>query len=291
MRLGLALFDALDYKKDSNEELLISAELENLIAKITLEETDANIAFTIDEIYDICCSRKASRNEDKTDESNTSICRTLVIETIELSTFLQTIYDGTQAREKMFNSNSNKRQDCTDSLDKLGKDEPLKMHLAQWAKLYLQVLEEFKNGKRKLRKVDFTKVKSTSQLNELDGNVSAHTLIMEYIRSRPALMPANNRKLGPLKPSPQSLIDQINDQIRKQDFKLRPVHLDPRDTMYSPLVGRVVENGVESDDKAQLCNLENNNSPMIRRKLIKADIDSFMDDNDYSDVKRYSSLF
>lgn len=50
MRLGLALFDALDYNKDSNEELLISTELENLIAKITLEEADGSHAFTIDEI-------------------------------------------------------------------------------------------------------------------------------------------------------------------------------------------------------------------------------------------------
>ena len=54
MRLGLALFDALDYKKDSNEELLISTELENLIGEITLDEADGNIAFTIDEIYDVC---------------------------------------------------------------------------------------------------------------------------------------------------------------------------------------------------------------------------------------------
>lgn len=54
MRLGLALFDALDYNKDSNEELLISSDLENLIAKITLEEADGNIAFTIKEIYDVC---------------------------------------------------------------------------------------------------------------------------------------------------------------------------------------------------------------------------------------------
>ena len=53
MRLGLALFDALDYNKDSNEELLISSELENLIAKITLEEADASIAFTIDEIDNV----------------------------------------------------------------------------------------------------------------------------------------------------------------------------------------------------------------------------------------------
>lgn len=53
MRLGLALFDALDYNKDSNEELLISSELENLIAKITLEDADGSVAFTIDEIEEV----------------------------------------------------------------------------------------------------------------------------------------------------------------------------------------------------------------------------------------------
>lgn len=47
----------------------------------------------------ICRSRKASQCEDKTDEYYTSICKTLVIETIELSTFLQTIYEGTQVGE------------------------------------------------------------------------------------------------------------------------------------------------------------------------------------------------
>lgn len=54
MKLGLALFNALDYKKDSNEELLISNELENLIGKITLE-LDDNISFnfTIDQVYEV----------------------------------------------------------------------------------------------------------------------------------------------------------------------------------------------------------------------------------------------
>ena len=50
MRLGLALFNALDYNKNGNEELLISSEFENLIAKIILEEADGSIALTIDEI-------------------------------------------------------------------------------------------------------------------------------------------------------------------------------------------------------------------------------------------------
>lgn len=187
----------------------------------------------------------------------------------------------------MCTNKSNKPNDCTDSLDQLSNDEPLKLHLAQWARLWMQVLEEFRNGKRKLRKVETPAKNTTNQFSHLD-RTNAHALIMEYIRSRPALMPANNRKLGPLKPSPQSLIEQIHDQIRKQDVKLKPVQWDPRNTLFAPVVGRVLENG-ELFDKQQLCNSENS-SPMIRKKLIKADIDSFMDD-DFSGVRKYSSLF
>lgn len=155
------------------------------------------------------------------------------------------------------------------------------------------VLDEFRNGKRKLRKVEQTDKldkldKNTNGLNTLD-RTNAHALIMEYIRSRPALMPANNRKLKPSsKPSSQSLIEQIHESIRKQDVKLKPVHLNPRNSLFAPVVGRVVEN---SEIKLE-CNSENS-SPMIRRKLIKADIDYIDWDNDDLGGRniKYSSLF
>lgn len=187
-------------------------------------------------------------------------------------------------REKLYQNNSNK-QDCTDSLELLSKDEPLKLHLAQWAKLWMQVLDEFRNGKRKLKKVE-TKTQTNNSVSNLD-RMNAHNLIMEYIRSRPALMPANNRKLGPLKPSPQSLIEQIHESIRKQDVKLKPVHLNPRNTLFAPIVGHVVDR--DRLDKIE-CSSENN-SPILRRKLIKADIDFVdWDDSDFNQI-RYSSLF
>lgn len=215
-------------------------------------------------------------------------------------------------REKMNQTkSSNKRQDCTDGL-KLDNDEPLKLHLAQWAKLWMQVLDEFRNGKRKLRKVETTNpIESASaaaaatngspagreaagkpavtSVGNLSG-MNAHNLIMEYIRSRPALMPASNRKLGPVKPLEQSLIEQLHAAIRRQEVKLKPTSLNPRNALFRPLVGRIVErSATATEDERSLCN-STDSSPAIRRKLIKADIDFI--DWDHEDCgMKYSSLF
>lgn len=198
-------------------------------------------------------------------------------------------------------NSSNKRQDCTDGL-KLGHDEPLKMHLAQWAKLWMQVLDEFRNGKRKLRKVETTS--STTSTDAVNGTapvgkapsvgnlsrMNAHNLIMEYIRSRPALMPASNRKLGPVKPLEQSLIERLHDAIRRREVKLKPTSRNLRNALYTPLVGRVVDRSAAApDEEKSLCDSEDS-SPMIRRKLIKADIDYIDWDQDDRGMK-YSSLF
>ena len=182
------------------------------------------------------------------------------------------------------NKNNSKNKDCLDSLE-LNKDEPInKLALKEWARLWMQVLDEFRNGKHKLKKVE-TKAQTSNTISSNLGRMNAHNLIMEYIRSRPALMPANNRKLGPLKPSSQSFIEQIHESILKQDTKLKPVNMNPR--LFLPVVGRVVD----SEFVRQQCNSEES-SPMIRRKLIKADIDSYSDwDDSFTGVNKYSSHF
>ena len=158
----------------------------------------------------------------------------------------------------------------------------------------MQVLDEFRNGKRKLRKVETVNPTETNGAPVSKapsvGNLSrmnAHNLIMEYIRSRPALMPAGNRKLGPVKPLEQSLIERLHEAIRRQDVKLKPTARNPRNALFTPLVGRVVERSAE--DERSLCD-STDSSPAIRRKLIKADIDFIDWDHEDCGIK-YSSLF
>lgn len=113
--------------------------------------------------------------------------------------------------------------------------------LANWAKLWMQVLQELRSGHRHLRPVT-PKVKRDEN-NESSHQTKAHELILHYIRSRPALMPVQKRKLGPpLRPPTRSLLDQLHECIRKGNIKLRPVQVTERDNQFSPLLGRVCDN-------------------------------------------------
>lgn len=103
MTFGLTIFDALDYKIASDEELSISSPLESLLERLTLEIEDleeyeasslSSDNVNLNAIYDICCSRLSDRSVAPKHYGN--ICKALVTETLELSMFLRTVYEGTK---------------------------------------------------------------------------------------------------------------------------------------------------------------------------------------------------
>ncbi|OTF75714.1 hypothetical protein BLA29_006317, partial [Euroglyphus maynei] len=115
----------------------------------------------------------------------------------------------------------------------------------------------------------------------------AHELILDFIRSRPPLVPVSNRVLRPAPPKQVTLYEKLMESIRRE-HKLRPTPKPLKTYSFSANVtpSRYSEN--ENDEKTTPTNNETNGKlcPKNRRKkLIKADIklDLFFDDenNDY----------
>lgn len=207
-----------------------------------------------------------------------------------------------QIREKLFSDacskgTSNYLSRFDDSFDSSTSGEMHRLPLADWAKLWLHVLQELRAGRRNLRPVgDRIKDKDFIENQSNSDQSKAHELILRYIRSRPALMPVQQRKLGPpLRPTSRSLLDQLHESIRQRNVKLRPVQIEPRTNDYAPVVGRVCD--VPKSNRVPLQSSNSlESSPMVqKKKLIKPDIswDFDLDDDDMYIMgeKRYSSMF
>ena len=184
-----------------------------------------------------------------------------------------------------------------DSFDASTSGEMQRLPLADWAKLWMQVLQELRAGRRNLRPVgDRIKDKDLIESQPNLDQSKAHEIILRYIRSRPALMPVQQRKLGPpLRPTSRSLLDQLHESIRQGNVKLRSVQAKPRSNDYAPVLGRVCDVPMSSCLPAQ-SSASLDSSPMVqKKKLIKPDIswDFEMDDDDMYIMgeKKYSSMF
>ncbi|XP_074593095.1 protein spire homolog 2-like [Brevipalpus obovatus] len=206
-----------------------------------------------------------------------AVCRALVAEAIELSSFLLKI---TSVTAELSNHSINSEPRAAHSLpfDLSGSSNSSSatsslaidaLKLQDWARLWMQVIHELRNGV-KLRKVDLSEKPSIEfemtpyemllddirsrryKLNKvlLNGSMStrvthkdAHDLIMEFIRSRPPLVPVSNRKLPPPKPKEPTMFDRLLESIRGQhSLKPTPTKLSPSHAR----LGRVREDCVNS---------------------------------------------
>ena len=119
-------------------------------------------------------------------------------------------------------------------------ESPLdELRVADWARLWIQLVHELRQGV-KLKKVAFDenhrnteyeltpyemllddirsqryKLKHVSADEDIPQRVKkdAHALILEFIRSRPPLVPASRRKLAPTPPKNQSMYDKVCNDI------------------------------------------------------------------------------
>ncbi|TKS73094.1 Protein spire -like protein 2 [Collichthys lucidus] len=272
--LGVAIYRALDWGLDDSEERELSPQLERLIERMAggdqggegdcsvgngatdegysgqeeeeeEEEQDGVIkpVCTFRQVMALCASRLS--NTGLAPEHYQAVCRALVVETLELQTFLIKIRDAKEMLKKITTEEAAEDR-STAELDALKHTD--------WARLWVQLMKELRQGV-KLKKVQeqpFNPLPTEFSLTPFEmlmqdirarkfqlrkvmvgGDIptrvkrNAHELILDFIRSRPPLKPVSERSLPPPPPQQQCLHDRVLAEI-KQERKLRPV--DPPDT-------------------------------------------------------------
>ncbi|KAG5880480.1 hypothetical protein JTB14_026692 [Gonioctena quinquepunctata] len=295
--IGVIIYTSLDSKINSAEELVISADLEQLINDMISEELshshqetdDEGIERDSEDNEEPSCSRSSAQiglrdvirqcenhletlTEAQAEAHYKAVVRALVAEALELSMFLDKVAQGSISLP----SSSTKS-----NLDHL--------QFSDWAKFWVQVMSELRTGV-KLKKVNFSKAPIEYELTPyevlmkdirncrynlrkimIQGSMpsrvtkDAHAIILEFIRSRPPLKKVTDRKLPPqlktLTPREQ-LLNSI-----KKGRKLRPVPI-PRTSRSK------IENPKSSPKE-----LKTPPKPAAR-KLIKVDFSQFEDDDE-----------
>ena len=195
-----------------------------------------------------------------------AVCRALVVEAEELQVFLTQISRGA----KQLKSPEKRAPDSPDS-------DLSDLETGDWARLWMQVIRELRNGV-KLKKVDLDKVyqprtefeltpyemllndirSQRHKLKHVTPNEDilhrikkdAHELILEFIRSRPPLVPVSRRRLPPVPPKQQTVYEKLMHSIR-QKHELKPTPRPSRRESSGVVLGRVVSSTTDSGKKSQ----------------------------------------
>ncbi|XP_069175377.1 protein spire homolog 1 isoform X2 [Procambarus clarkii] len=203
------------------------------------DELDHSANFTMAEALQVCESRLTNGGlEGGVCEHYRAVVRALVAEAIDLASFLQNVALGSKF--------------ATQSADLLSSEHDLReLQCEDWARLWMQVMRELRNGV-KLKKPDYSRgpieyaltpyemlmddIRSRRYtLNKVmvDGDIpqrvkkDAHTIILDFIRSRPPLRKASERKLLPPPRKISSPMELLMESIRK-DHTLKHVNTPTR---------------------------------------------------------------
>ncbi|XP_055916188.1 protein spire isoform X2 [Eupeodes corollae] len=312
-KLGMIVYTALDYNLQAEDECPMSQELEQLISHMTADDADDDcIDEGIDEGYkrwddeSECIIDEKCNNETKDldyvleacrdhvkptvpEDHYKAVCRALVTEALELRIFLQ----------KVFNDDTESLRIKADS--QTSKQELAKLGFSDWARFWVQVVDQLRRGVR-LKKNEFSRTPVEFQLTPyeilmedirsrkynlrkvmVNGDVprrvkkDAHAVILEFIRSRPPLKKASERKLPPpikRTPSPR---EQLMDSIRKgRELKHiqppAPLRLKDRLLPPPPPSSQTVET-LKKEERS-----EAHSSPRSKQRLIKVDFSLLQDD-------------
>ncbi|KAK2530183.1 Spire2 [Columba guinea] len=247
--LGFAIYRALDWGLDENEERELSPRLEQLIDLMTNSDSEDSGCATADEGYGgqeeeeeggegppravrtfgqamrCCAARLADPTEAQAHYQ--AVCRALFAETM-----LQKLKEDEEAEER--------------PAAELGS-----LRNTDWARLWVQLMRELRHGVKlkKVQEKQFNPLPTEYQLTPfemlmqdirarnyklrkvmVDGDIpprvkkDAHELILDFIRSRPPLKQASERRLRPLPQKQRTLHEKILEEIR-QERKLRPVEM------------------------------------------------------------------
>ncbi|XP_068006835.1 protein spire homolog 2 isoform X3 [Melanerpes formicivorus] len=261
--LGFAIYRALDWGLDENEERELSPRLEQLIDLMTNSDSEDSGCGTADEGYGgqeeeeeagegppravrtfgqamrCCAARLADPAEAQAHYQ--AVCRALFAETVELKAFLAKIRDAKEMLEKLKEDEEAEERRAAAELGSLRNTD--------WARLWVQLMRELRHGVKlkKVQEKQFNPLPTEYQLTPfemlmqdirarnyklrkvmVDGDIpprvkkDAHELILDFIRSRPPLKQASERRLRPLPQKQRTLHEKILEEIR-QERKLRPV--------------------------------------------------------------------
>ncbi|KAG8187798.1 hypothetical protein JTE90_025836 [Oedothorax gibbosus] len=310
--LGMIVFSALDYLMPVDEERKLSRPLESLIERMTShglvatddedhgdddassqnadegieqdsgeddairyggdEEGDAKQrrGMQLVQVMELCASHLPV--PEQADGHYKAVCRALVAEVLELTSFLENISSNTQILRSSYEDEVDSR-----TLEKL--------KIQDWARLWMQVIYQLRQGV-KLKKVDAAHLHSIEyaltpyemllddirsrryKLRQVmvNGDIpprvkkDAHALILDFIRSRPPLVPVSKRKLPPTPPRTLTLYEKLMASIKQQP-KLKPT---------LPIN---IENNAKRKIETSRTKLEDTDqTPQPQRRLIKADI-------------------
>jgi len=221
--LGAAIYDALDFSLPDDSQRTLSTSLENLIDKMTSADEDEDGEDEgIDDGYEVkqsglcrmilelCRHHLATKSE--AESHYRAVCRALVAEALEISSFM----------EKMGDNNNN--------------EELRELAMGDWANIWNDVMGQLRQG-IKLRTVDFSKTptefemtpyemlmadirKRCHKLNPteipLKMKTDAKDIILDFIRSRPPLKSASKRVLPPRK-KVSTPMELLMEDIRRTD--------------------------------------------------------------------------
>nr|XP_020643961.1 protein spire homolog 2 isoform X1 [Pogona vitticeps] len=265
--LGFAIYRALDWGLDENEERELSPELERLIDLMANSDSEDSGCGTADEGYGgqeeeeeaaaaegtvravrtfsqtmrLCAMRLTQPQE--ADAHYQAVCRALFLETVELKAFLAKIRDTKEMLKKLKDEDEELKDRSAADLDNLRNTD--------WARLWVQLMRDLRNGVKlkKVQEKQFNPLPTEYQLTPfemlmqdirarnyklrkvmVDGDIpprvkkDAHELILDFIRSRPPLRQASERRLRPMPQKQRTLHEKILEEI-KQERKLRPVEM------------------------------------------------------------------
>ncbi|NXR16995.1 SPIR2 protein, partial [Cinclus mexicanus] len=260
--LGFAVYRALDWGLDENEERELSPRLEQLIDLMTNSDSEDSGCATADEGYGgqdeeeeggegpprsvrtfgqamRCCAARLA-DPAGAPAHYQAVCRALFAETVELMAFLAKIRDAKELLQKLKEDDEEEEQPAAE----LGN-----LRNTDWARLWVQLMRELRHGVKlkKVQEKQFNPLPTEYQLTPfemlmqdirarnyklrkvmVDGDIpprvkkDAHELILDFIRSRPPLKQASERRLRPLPQKQRTLHEKILEEIR-QERKLRPV--------------------------------------------------------------------
>lgn len=287
--LGVIIYNALIKGTDNDEERLLSEDLEQLISDMIPEETshyetdDEGIEkdssecdearfcthITFVEIIERCENHIRNLTKAQVETHYKAVTRAMVAEALELSSFLEKVEKGT--------------------LD-IPHSSVSELNFSDWARFWVQVMNELRTGV-KLKKINHCKAPIEFELTPyeilmkdirncrynlkkimINGDIptkvtkDAHAIILEFIRSRPPLKKASDRKLPP-QPRYLTPREQLLNSIRK-GRKLRPTPQPRKSMSISKVRDNVTEQAPISHETPK------------GRRLIKVDFSKFNDDDE-----------
>ncbi|NXD38988.1 SPIR2 protein, partial [Copsychus sechellarum] len=285
--LGFAVYRALDWGLDENEERELSPRLEQLIDLMTNSDSEDSGCATADEGYGgqdeeeeggegpprsvrtfgqamRCCAARLA-DPAGAPAHYQAVCRALFAETVELMAFLAKIRDAKELLQKLKEDEEEEERPAAE-LGNLRNTDWVRQRGRAWgcagdgwglmlcvcppqARLWVQLMRELRHGVKlkKVQEKQFNPLPTEYQLTPfemlmqdirarnyklrkvmVDGDIpprvkkDAHELILDFIRSRPPLKQASERRLRPLPQKQRTLHEKILEEIR-QERKLRPV--------------------------------------------------------------------